>query len=829
MLHYVQVVVNLPQVDGVFDYHVPEEMESVEVGSLVLVPFGPQIVQGIVTQIINQPQVSQTKAIIGVVDSKPVMTKAQFLLANWMAKETVAPLTTCFQLMVPPGLTQQADRLFTLVKIGQDLPLSPLQRLLVNRLEEKGPQRGRQLERAFSRRSWRDAIKRLQSNGLVRVDAYLPTPKVQPKKIKIVQLACDPVLIDERLKSIGRQGKSFDRRKQMMDLILEEPWGVSASVLYAMTGGSMTDLKKLAEEDLIQFTETEIFRDPMESYDWIKQTPPTLTVDQRLVWQRIQEHLEAGKNQKPFLLHGVTGSGKTEIYLKMVGEVLNQDGQAIVLVPEISLTPQTVKRFHARFPGKVGIVHSKLSMGERYDTWRRARNGDLSVVVGPRSALFTPLNNLKLIILDECHDDSYMQDDFLPHYHAVTTAQAYARFSGAFLLYGSATPSIEMVYRARRENWPILEMPGRVLAHRMAVNKLFDTGLAEDTEGDVRYMPLPKVSIVDMRSELKSGNRSMFSGELYRSIQETFHRGHQTILFLNRRGTATYVFCRDCGYRLTCPHCDIPLTFHQEKNQLICHLCNYKRFIPKTCPQCSSTRVRQFGTGTEKVEQEVINTFPGAKVLRMDSGVTRQKGAHEFLLKQFANRQADILVGTQMLAKGIDLPFVTLVGVILADVGLNMPDFRATERTFQLLTQVAGRAGRSPLGGKVIFQTYQPEEYPIQFAAKHDFKRFYEHEIVSRGKMVYPPFSRLIRLEFRNQNADVVKSEAERVAKLVQHWIETGGHKQSAIIGPVPCFYQRVSGYYRWQLIIRGPDPLKIIEGRELGDAIVTVDPVNLL
>ncbi|MAT43464.1 MAG: primosomal protein N' [Anaerolineaceae bacterium] len=829
MLRYVQVVVNLPQVDGAFDYHVPEEMESVQIGSLVLVPFGSQIVQGIITQLIHQPQVSQTKAIIGVVDSRPVMTEAQFQLANWMAKETVAPLTTCLQLMVPPGLNQQADRLFTLISNEVEVPLSPLQRLLITRLEEKGPQRGRQLERAFPRRSWRESIKRLQSHGMVRVDAYLPAPKVQPKKIKMVQLACDPARISDRLEDIGRQGKAAERRKQIMDLVLEEPWGVSASVLYAMTGGSLADLKKLAEEDLIQFTETEIFRDPMENYEWVKQTPPTLTVDQRLVWQRIEENLKTGNNQKPYLLHGVTGSGKTEIYLKMVGKVLNQGGQAIVLVPEISLTPQTVRRFHARFPGQVGIVHSKLSMGERYDTWRRARNGDLSVVVGPRSALFTPFENLKLIILDESHDDSYMQDDFLPHYHAVTTAEAYARFADAFLLYGSATPSIDMVYRAKRENWPILEMPGRVLAHRLAVSKQIESSSVEDIEGDVRYMPLPKVSIVDMRSELKSGNRSMFSRELHQSIQETLEQGYQTILFLNRRGTATYVFCRDCGYRLTCPQCDIPLTFHQDKNQLICHLCNYSRFIPKTCPQCSSTRVRQFGTGTEKVEQEVSSTFPGARVLRMDSGVTRQKGAHEFLLKQFANRQADILVGTQMLAKGIDLPFVTLVGVVLADVGLNMPDFRASERTFQLLTQVAGRAGRSPLGGKVIFQTYQPDEYPIQFAAKHDFNRFYEHEIISRSKMVYPPFSRLIRLEFRNQNAGVVKSDAERTAMKIQHWIETGNFKQSAIIGPVPCFYQRVSGYYRWQLIVRGPAPLKIIEGKDLGGAIVTVDPVNLL
>ncbi len=828
MQQYVQVVVNVPLVEGVFDYHVPEKIGNLTPGVLVLVPFGSQIVQGIITGTVDQPQVTKTKAIIAVVDDKPVLTDAQFKLANWMADATLSSLSSCFQLMVPPGLNQQPDRLFTLVGGFEDFPLSPLQQQIVTHLIEKGPQRGRQLERAFSRRSWREAIKRLENRGQIRIDAYLPPPKVQPKMVNLIQLACNPDLIDEKLEQIGRSGKAAERRKTIMEIISQEPWGVATTVVYAMTGGAMADLRKLEEQGLIQFSETEIFRDPMENYGWINHKIPQLTSHQQRVWQQVETRLNHPSGN-PILLHGVTGSGKTEIYLRMVGEVLKQGGQAIVLVPEISLTPQTVKRFHARFPGKVGIIHSKLSLGERYDTWRRARAGDISVVVGPRSALFTPLKNLKLIIVDECHDDSYMQDDLVPRYHAIHAAEAYARITGAAILFGSATPNVEMVYRAKKENWLFLEMPQRVLAHRQAVEKqITNTALVEE-EGDVRYMPLPKVSIVDMRSELKAGNRSMFSRTLYKLLEENLAAGYQSILFLNRRGAATYVFCRDCGYRLMCPHCEIPLTYHQEQDKLICHLCNYQRYIPHTCPQCGSNRIRQFGTGTEKVETEVHKAFPQARIIRLDSGVTRQKGAHEVLLDQFANRQADIMVGTQMLAKGIDFPFVTLVGVILADIGLNLPDFRAAERTFQLLTQVAGRAGRSPLGGKVVFQTYSPDQYAIQYAAKHDFNRFYEQEIDSRKKMIYPPFSTLIRLEFRSEQEKIAKMEADKYAAKIKQWIYEGNYQQTSLIGPVPCFYKRVSGIFRWQLIMRGPNPIQIIRGRDLGDAVVTVEPVNLL
>ncbi len=332
-----------------------------------------------------------------------------------------------------------------------------------------------------------------------------------------------------------------------------------------------------------------------------------------------------------------------------------------------------------------------------------------------------------------------------------------------------------------------------------------------------------------MRRELKQGNRSIFSRELHERLRKTLDAGHQAILFLNRRGSATYVFCRNCGFRLTCPRCDIPLTFHADQNHLLCHHCGYTRQMPKICPQCKSNQIRQFGTGTERVEQEVSKQFPSARVIRMDSGISKQKGIHEVLLRQFADRKADILVGTQMLAKGIDFPFVTLVGVMLADVGLSMPDFRAAERTFQLLTQVAGRAGRSPLGGNVIFQTYQPDEYPIRMAAKHNFSSFYEHELGYRSKLGYPPFSRLIRLEFRHRDENEAKLNAQTMAERITYWIKEGNHKQTDIIGPVPCFFPKLNAVYRWQIILRGPRPVDVLFDRELGETIVTVDPVSLL
>lgn len=829
MQMYVQVIVNVPGIEGLFDYHVPEEFQhELEVGALVLVPFGRQIAQGIIHAFVITPQVPKTRPIDSVIDPHAVINPQQQKLAEWMARETLSPISACYKLMLPSGLSQQLDSLYELVQINPDIPLSPIQRRIVAHLKEKGATRGAQLNRAFARVNWKASIRRLIQLGIVQSQTYLAPPRVQVKMIRTIHLNINPDDIELRLGEISKKGTAFDRRKEILQLLSNQPDGIESSMVTMATGANSVDLKKLSEAGIIYFGEIESIRDPLEHYEKISHDPPILTEDQQQNWSKLEDMINQQDFHKPTLIHGVTGSGKTELYLRMVKAVLEKSKTAIVMVPEISLTPQTVKRFQARFGNKVGIIHSQISEGARFDTWRRIRKGELKVIVGPRSALFSPLENLGLIIVDEAHDDSYSQDDLPPRYNAIQVAEEYAKLNQALIVYGSATPSIEMMYKANQQKWQILRMPLRIYAHTEAVESELQAG-KNLPQQELTALPLPEVSIIDMRRELKQGNRSIFSRELHQRIQKTLDAGHQAILFLNRRGSATYVFCRNCGYRLSCPRCDIPLTFHADQNHLLCHHCGYTRQLPVTCPQCKSNQIRQFGIGTERVEQEVNKQFPAARVIRMDSGISKQRGIHEVLLKQFADRKADILVGTQMLAKGIDFPFVTLVGVILADVGLSMPDFRAAERTFQLLMQVAGRAGRSPLGGSVIFQTYQPDEYPIRMAAKHDFSSFYEHELGYRSKLGYPPFSRLVRLEIRNRDENEAKINALSMAEKITYWIKEGNNKQTDIIGPVPCFFPKLNAIYRWQIIIRGPRPVDVLLNRDLGETIVKVDPVTLL
>jgi primosomal protein N' (replication factor Y) len=608
----------------------------------------------------------------------------------------------------------------------------------------------------------------------------------------------------------------------------------------------------LADRGLVKLGESEVWRDPLEHMDFVPTQPPPLTRDQESVWRQIKSGIEAasaGNSVSPFLLHGVTGSGKTEIYLHAVAQVIKTGKQAIVLVPEIALTPQTVRRFLSRFPGRVGLMHSGLSPGERYDTWRRARQGEISIVVGPRSALFTPFPALGLIVVDESHDDSYYQSESSPYYHARGAAIAYAQLLGAVCLLGSATPDLTSRYQAAQRDWYYLHLPARILAHRQVIQaqlKRLELSSRSPTSKQVggvempvsRYRPLeqqaemidlPPVQVLDMRRELKSGNRSIFSRALQSSLSQVLRNGQQAILFLNRRGTATYVFCRDCGYSLRCPNCDMPLTYHSPRSALTCHHCGYRRKMPKFCPNCGGKRIRQYGTGTEKVEAEVQEMFPQARTLRWDYETTRKKGAHDLILEHFVAHRADVLVGTQMLAKGLDLPLVTLVGVVLADVGLNLPDYRAAERTFQVLTQVSGRAGRSPLGGKVVLQTFEPDHYVIQSAARHDYAAFYRQELEYRRQLGYPPFAKLVRLEYRHLNAGQAESAAKDLASQIKVWLSAEDRRATHMIGPVPCFFARLNGMYRWQIILRGPNPASLLRNRSLRDWRVEVDPPSLL
>ncbi|HQX01969.1 MAG TPA: primosomal protein N', partial [Anaerolineales bacterium] len=676
--------------------------------------------------------------------------------------------------------------------------------------------RGRQIDSHFAKIDWRKTAQVLVKKGILSTKHVLPPPRVRPKYIRVAQLAVPPEEAQEQMPNLGTK-QTLARRQSALKFLIQQPEAINLSWVYAETGCILADLQELEERGLIRLFESEIFRDSLEgigrhaqadretSTQVLELTPEQSSALEKIIHAMTQPFIIHAKRSS-FIIQGVTGSGKTEIYLRAAEEAIKHGKQAIILVPEIALTPQTVRRFLARFPGQVGLVHSKLSEGERYDTWRRARTGKLRVIIGARSALFAPLPNIGLIVVDECHDASYYQSE-QPFYHAVTAAQEYARLCGAVCVLGSATPTVEQRYKAENKQITKLDLPRRVVDRS-----------------------LPPVQVVDMREELKTGNRGIFSRALSESLAETISRGEQAILFLNRRGTATYIFCRDCGYVVKCPNCETPLTLHtDEKERLLCHRCGYERQMPKACPSCDSKQIRAFGLGSEKVETEVQAMFPQVRTLRWDWETTRKKDSHEMILTHFANHQADVLVGTQMLAKGLDLPLVTLVGIVLADVGLSLPDPFASEKVFQTLTQVAGRAGRSALGGKVVLQTFMPEHYAIQFASQHDVNGFYLRELEYRKQLGYPPYAKLARLEYRHANPVTAQEESQKTAGRLKVKIEAEGRHQTELIGPVPSFFSKVDGIHRWQIIVRGPDPVSLLRDIKLNDWRIEIDPISLL
>jgi primosomal protein N' (replication factor Y) len=618
----------------------------------------------------------------------------------------------------------------------------------------------------------------------------------------------------------------------VLHLLAREEQAVQVNWIYAQTDSDLKLLRELAEEGLILLGEEDHWRDPLAERSYSPTVAPVFTSDQHDVWERLRQHLDKlkweGISPTPdephvFLLHGVTGSGKTEVYLRAVEHTLAHGRGAIVLVPEIALTPQTVSRFAARFPGQVAVIHGDLSQGERFDAWRRARNGELSVIVGTRSALFTPLPDLGLVILDEEHDTSYKQSPPLPppYYHAREAAIELTRRSRGVVILGSATPSIESMHAARRQLYQRIVLPVRVAGHRGHTLEVGEGG-----NGAALYHPgdpmnaitveLPEVDVVDMRAELKTGNTSMFSRVMQKALAEVLERQEQAILFLNRRGTASYVFCRDCGYVANCPRCDMPMTYHEAADTLRCHHCGYRLRSPVQCPTCQSRRIKHFGAGTEAIQTALGELLPSARSIRWDRDTASHHREHDAILSRFAARDASILIGTQMIAKGLDLPGVTLVGVLNADVGLALPDFRARERAFQLLTQVVGRAGRGSQPGRGIIQTYRPDDRAIQAASRHDYGTFYKGEIAERRELGYPPFRRLARLLIRHRSAPQAQQEAEQAAGILRRRIHSLGLDGTSIIGPAPCFFGKLEGYYRWHIIVRSPDPVLIFNGMEL-------------
>ena len=707
-------------------------------------------------------------------------------------------------------------------------------------------------------------VRSLAQRGWLRIEAD-----------KTVALLLPPEQARERLIEL-RGGEKYRR---VLEALAGEAGPVWVGWLYAETGADLATLRDLAAAGLLSLGEAEIWRDPLAGKAFVADAPPALTEDQARVWAEIEQGMtlqvtggrrQAAPDESPasdnrlaatdhpspaYLLHGVTGSGKTEIYLRAIQATLDAGRQAIALVPEIALTPQTVRRFAARFGQAVTVYHSELSPGERYDVWRKARAGQVQVVVGARSALFLPLPDLGLIVLDEEHDPSYKESQRSPRYHARDAALHLAGLLGATLLLGSATPALESFYAAQLGQIKLLELPRRIMGHAKAIAEQQKQLHLRQTvyrpvdalHPETRYAELPPVQVVDLRQELRAGNRSMFSRALQEALGQVLSARQQAILFLNRRGTATFVICRDCGHVLNCEHCDVPLTYHEGQARseaghsnmaaqgarsgvLVCHHCGRRAVQPDQCPECASRRIRYLGAGTEKIAEQVSALWPQARVVRWDRDVTGRKGSHDAILEQFSSRQADVMVGTQMIAKGLDLPLVTLVGVINADVGLYLPDFRAAERSFQLLTQVAGRAGRSLLGGQVIVQSYRPEHYAIQAARRHDYLDFSRQELGFRRSLGYPPFRRLARLIFVHKDRERAKAEAEALARGLRFAIHERGASSVDLIGPAPCFFGREQGKYRWHVIVRAPDPAAFLRTFDIPAGWrLDVDPVSLL
>ncbi len=583
--------------------------------------------------------------------------------------------------------------------------------------------------------------------------------------------------------------------------ILQVRGEMLAAELLALADTSRSTLRALEKQGVISLGEVRVER--KVEVDPVSDPAVVLTEQQRQAVDLILEEMQG--QGKPVLLHGVTGSGKTEVYLQVIGEVLRSGKQAIVLVPEIALTPQILNRFAARFKDRVTVLHSALSLGERFDQWCKIRDGQVDVVVGARSAVFAPLPRLGLIVLDEEHERTYKQEDGSIRYQTREVAIKRCALVGGQVVLGSATPALESYHKALQSEYLLAELPERV-----------------------EQRPLPKIEVVDMREEFAQGNRSMFSQRLREELDALVGTRRQAIILLNRRGFANFVLCRECGEVLGCPNCQVSLTYHKGENRLKCHYCLHQEALPSKCPRCASRYLRQFGVGTEQLEEALGKEFPGLKTLRLDADTTRRKGAHAAILRQFAQGQAQVLIGTQMVAKGLDFPQVTLVGVLAADLSLRFPDIRSSERTFQLLTQVAGRSGRGELPGTVVVQAYEPNHFAIEMARSHDYLGFYRKEIGFRRSLGYPPFRQLVRILCSGP-----KEKAEEACRAIAAHLVQQGTAQRDLVGPFPAPVGRIQGRYRWQVLVKSDGPLQSLNALPAVDGEVQVtidlDPLHML
>lgn len=758
MVKIAQVIVDVPlmQTDKPFSYIIPKDVEDqVTIGSRVHVPFGRgnRLLQGFVVGFSDtfDNAVTDLKAISEVLDFEPVLNAEQLELAEQMRHTVFSYKISILKSMIPNLLNSQYDKRLTPTE-----SLSSEERLALF---------GEKEDRLHSSLSEEEAKKvaRLVQAGKITVD-YLAKDKKNIKTEKYYHVQAKKIPAAD----ISNRAK---KRLELRDYLLKHP-----------EEGKLSDLHHLFSRDVVKFfvdnqliTVLEREKKRSDAYFDVATTDfLDLNAEQAAVVEQVTSQI--GQESNPFLLEGVTGSGKTEVYLHIIDKVLKLGKTAIVLVPEISLTPQMTNRFISRFGKKVAIMHSALSDGEKFDEWRKIKSGQARVVVGARSAIFVPIENIGAIIIDEEHEATYKQESN-PRYHARDVALLRAKYHKAVLLMGSATPSIESRARASRGVFQFLQLTHR--ANPMA--------------------KIPKVEIVDFRDYVGQQEVSNFTPYLLEKIADRLEKNEQMVLMLNRRGYSSFIMCRDCGYVDECPNCDISLTLHMDTKTMNCHYCGFEKSIPHTCPNCHSRSIRYYGTGTQKAYDELVEVFPQARILRMDVDTTRQKGAHQRILDKFGNHEANILLGTQMIAKGLDFPNVTLVGVLNADTSLNLPDFRSSERTFQLLTQVAGRAGRAEKEGEVLIQTYNPQHYAIQLAQKQDYEAFYAYEMGIRRQLSYPPYYFTVGLTLSHKDEQIVVCKSSELLQLLRQQLSD----KIKILGPTPKPIARTHNLYHYQIIVK--------------------------
>ncbi|VEF48453.1 primosomal protein N' [Bacillus freudenreichii] len=796
-----QVIVDVPALgtDRVFDYAVPEKWEGIiRPGMRVAVPFGPRSIQGFVVDLKEDTDVEKLKDIKQPLDLAPVLNEELLNLGHWMAYETLSFKISVFHAMLPVAMKAKYE------KIIRRTDNSAI--LLDDLFEGKQEISWKEAEK----RNLLPALHKQIENGNAEV-IYFVKDRARKKLKKAVRVNAGKEELEELLQTLP--ANAVNQIKLMQFLLNFSPDTIETSILAKEAEVPTAAINALIKKGVFSELLMEEYRDPYKHRDFERTEPLELTNDQREAMNPILQSINDDRHET-FLLYGVTGSGKTEVYLQAIQEVIEQGKEAIVLVPEIALTPQMVERFKGRFGSDVAVLHSRLSIGEQYDEWRKVQRKEVKVVVGARSAVFAPFENLGIIIIDEEHESSYKQEE-TPRYHARDVAIKRGENHHCPVILGSATPSLESFARAQKGVYHLL-----CLSKRM-----------NDRE-------LPPVSVVDMREEMRTGNRSMFSTELFEKIKDRLYKGEQTVLFLNRRGHSTFIMCRDCGYVMQCPHCDISMTYHRSTNEMKCHYCGFQTTVPVECPECSSSHIRYFGMGTQKVEEELVKLLPEARVIRMDVDTTTRKGAHERILDHFQSGKADILLGTQMIAKGLDFPNITLVGVLSADTMLHLPDFRAAEKTFQLLTQVSGRAGRHELSGEVVVQTYTPEHYSIQLAALQDYQRFYNQEMTMRKIGSYPPYYYLALVTVTHDDLLQAVTVTEKISAYLQQNIS----KEAILLGPVASPIPKINDRYRYQCLIkykREPNLLsslrKVLEhynkqtARDGFSVTIDINPYNMM